>query len=203
MKQRDKTSNMVSSVSRRIATSIWLCCLLDILGVNAFSRSNHGRILSKSCGDVARLRKTALHLEVPGMSELLDQPLALAVPTVAAAGALFSSTLVTSKSLVSDEALSEILDGTFLAGKNIECVYKGSKNGFSAVDFHKAVDERGSSLIVARTLTGKVFGGYNPVGWRSTDDYFLSTAAFLWCKGPGNTILKYPIQSGSNAAIFD
>lgn len=196
---------MIPSLSRITVISLWLCSVLGILpkDVDAFLSHSYGRNHCKSHGDLARQRQTALDMEVSDVSELLNQPFALAVPTLAAAGALISSALVTSESLISDEVLSEILDGTFLSGKNIECVYKGSKDGFSAVDFHKAVDERGSSLIVARTLSGKLFGGYNPVGWRSTDDYFLSTAAFLWCKGPGNTILKYPIQSGSNAAIFD
>eukprot|EP00527_Entomoneis_sp_CCMP2396_P005651 CAMPEP_0198146314 /NCGR_PEP_ID=MMETSP1443-20131203/28806_1 /TAXON_ID=186043 /ORGANISM="Entomoneis sp., Strain CCMP2396" /LENGTH=181 /DNA_ID=CAMNT_0043810239 /DNA_START=339 /DNA_END=882 /DNA_ORIENTATION=+ len=103
-----------------------------------------------------------------------------------------------------------MIQGTFLEGKEIECVYKGTTNGFSAVDFHNAVDNRGSTVIVARTASlagAKVFGGYNPVGWRSTDDYSLSNAAFLWCIGGGSSsssgVIKYPILPGGSAAIFD
>lgn len=104
--------------------------------------------------------------------------------------------------LVSDATLAGIVEGTFLANKPLACVYKASRDGWSAVDFHEAVDGRGSGVVVARSLTGAVFGGFNPNGWRSTDDYYSSSAAFLWTT-KGSSVVKLPVLVGGNAAVFD
>jgi hypothetical protein len=71
-----------------------------------------------------------------------------------------------------------------------------------ALDFHSKVDGMGSGVVVALSTSRKVFGGYNPVGWRSTDDYYTSTSAFLWCLR-GQQVVKLPILPGGNAAVFD
>lgn len=100
------------------------------------------------------------------------------------------------------KVLDSLLDGTYLAGSTMQCVYKGSRDGWSAIDFHNCVDNQGSGLVVARTRTGVTVGGFNPNGWRSTDDYYLSNAAFLWHL-KGNSVVKSPILSSSNAAVYD
>lgn len=63
-------------------------------------------------------------------------------------------------------------------------------------------DGRGSALVVALTKSGKRFGGYNPLGWMSSDDYGNTNNAFLWFERNGKGV-KCPILSGGNAAIFD
>lgn len=106
--------------------------------------------------------------------------------------------------LLSQATLNSIVEETFLKrAEGLRCVYKASRDGWSAIDFHEAVDGKGSGVVAARTFTGSVFGGYNPAGWRSTDDYYSSTAAFLWCLGPGKRVIKLPVLTGGNAAIFD
>ena len=82
-------------------------------------------------------------------------------------------------------------------------VYRATKDGWSAMDFHAAVDGKGSAIVIATSMSGKVFGGYNPLGWMSTDDYGNSNSAFLWFrKGRGRTV-KLPILPGGNTAVFD
>jgi len=85
---------------------------------------------------------------------------------------------------------------------DLECVYKASKDGFSAVDFHEKCDGRGSGLVVILTGSGKVFGGFNPLGWESTDDYGNTNSAFLFFEKNG-AFKKCDVLSGGNAAIFD
>jgi TLD len=85
-----------------------------------------------------------------------------------------------SKPLLTESLKSALTAGTSLQDKELDCVYKASNDGWSAIDFHKSVDERGSGLVVALSRSGQVFGGFNPLGWRSTDDYYQSNAAFLW-----------------------
>lgn len=115
--------------------------------------------------------------------------------------------------LASPTLLQAIVASTFLESvalnddDGLECVYKASRDGWSAIDFHTAVDNRGSAVVVAQSKGwgALLFGGYNPVGWRSTDDYFPSTSAFLWTVKKGgrkSNVQKLPILS-SGAAIYD
>jgi hypothetical protein len=106
------------------------------------------------------------------------------------------------KSLLDEESLNDILQTTSLQGKSLQCAYKASKNGWSAIDFHQAVDDRGSGLVVALSRSGFLFGGFNPLGWRSTDDYFNSNAAFLWYSKGGKNVLKAPILQGGEILLF-
>lgn len=61
---------------------------------------------------------------------------------------------------------------------------------------------KGSALVAALTKSGKRFGGYNPLGWMSSDDYGNANNAFLWFEQNGKGV-KFPVLSGGNAAIFD
>ena len=94
-----------------------------------------------------------------------------------------------------------LLDGTVLSGRPLECVYRASRDGWSATKFHKKVDYRGPAIMLA-TDGGSPFGGYNPSGWLSTDDYYASNNAFLIVKKGGEWI-KLPKLGGSDAAVFD
>lgn len=111
-------------------------------------------------------------------------------------------------SLVNESVLETILNGTNIdpIGRNnvdLECVYKASRDGWSAIDFHNNCDGRGSGLVVVLSQSGKKFGGFNPLGWQSSDDYGNTNSAFLWYSKGGNNIIKCPVLSGGNAAIFD
>jgi len=105
--------------------------------------------------------------------------------------------------LLKEPLEEQLTAGTSLENAELECAYKGSRDGWSAIDFHQAVDGRGSCLVVALSRSGSVFGGFNPLGWMSTDDYCNSNAAFLWFEKGSNTAVRCPIFSGGNAAIFD
>ncbi|KAL7440511.1 hypothetical protein ACHAXM_007245 [Skeletonema potamos] len=87
-------------------------------------------------------------------------------------------------------------------GVKLKRVYKATKDGWSAIDFHNCVDSRGSAIVVALTKSGKRFGGFNPLGWSSTDDYSNSNNAFLWFEKNGKGV-KLPILAGGNTAIYD
>lgn len=101
-----------------------------------------------------------------------------------------------------------LLKGTSIdpekANVDLQRVYKASEDGWSAVDFHRCCDDRGSGLVVALTRSGKKFGGFNPLGWSSTDDYGGSNSAFLWFrKDGGGGIARCRVLIGGNAATFD
>lgn len=106
-----------------------------------------------------------------------------------------------------DVPLEGILSGTSIdplrENVDLQCVYKASRDGWSAIDFHTNCDGRGSGLVVVLSQSGKKFGGFNPLGWQSTDDYGSSNAAFLWFSKGSNNFAKCPVLQGGNAAVFD
>jgi hypothetical protein len=66
--------------------------------------------------------------------------------------------------LLSSESLKvSLVDGTSLQNKPLARIYKASKDGWTATDFHNNVDEKGSCLVVALTRSGILFGAFNPV----------------------------------------
>lgn len=104
--------------------------------------------------------------------------------------------------LLDKSTKDDLVANTSLERAELICAYKASRDGWSATNFHKCVDGRGSGLVVALGRSGALFGGFNPLGWMSTDDYGNSNAAFLWFV-KGNNIARCPVLSGGNAAVFD
>ena len=100
-----------------------------------------------------------------------------------------------SKPLLTQELQDSLVAGTSLQDKELKCVYKASQDGWSAVNFHQCVDGKGSGLVVALSRSGQVFGGFNPNGWSSTDDYYSSNSAFLWF-AQGTKATKCPVLTG-------
>ncbi|CAM9846831.1 unnamed protein product [Chrysoparadoxa australica] len=106
--------------------------------------------------------------------------------------------------LLPEQSLEPLLEGTNLGCPGVELsrAYKGSVDGWSSVNFHRAVDGKGSAIVIAQTTTGAILGGYNAAGWRSSDDYISSTNCFLFSY-KGQTLSKYEVIGSGDAAIYD
>ena len=91
---------------------------------------------------------------------------------------------------------AELVAGTSLAGKNLECAYLASRDGWGASDFHRCVDDCGSTLVVCKTQRGLTFGGFNPLGYRSTDDYGGTSNAFINKSNSGTVPPVHPGTAG-------
>lgn len=117
---------------------------------------------------------------------------------LALCAAAYASYVVVSTRVPAPDA--ELCDGTMLQGSKLQRVYKASIDGWSATKFHRNVDFRGPAMVIARTGS-TVFGGYNPRGWSSTDDYLPSNNAFVFVRDSGTWRKLRPI--GGQASIFD
>lgn len=155
--------------------------------------------------------KLGLAAQPEALADFVAQPLSTLVGLgmLAATTATLVAGARAPERILDSKLLDQITKGTFLE-KNVGdlyCAYKASRDGWSARDFHANVDNLGSAVVAARIssgITSSVIGGYNPNGWRSTDDYFLSNQAFLWTSTAGNRIVKLPILPGGNSpALFD
>mmetsp|Transcript_7612 Transcript_7612/g.12211 ORF Transcript_7612/g.12211 Transcript_7612/m.12211 type:complete len:265 (+) Transcript_7612:82-876(+) len=95
---------------------------------------------------------------------------------------------------------------TQLESRKLKITYKASKDGWNAASFHKGVDARGATIIVARTSDGKIIGGYNPKGWAGLGENRPSIAAFLFLiEKPGqiseNNYIKLRKKGGGGLAV--
>lgn len=63
----------------------------------------------------------------------------------------------------SDECMS------YLFGDPVDStlLYKASRDGWDAIDFHKLVDGVEGTLVIVKNSLGRVFGGFTDVAWSS------------------------------------
>ncbi len=67
----------------------------------------------------------------------------------------------------------------------LELLYRASRDGWRATDFHLKCDNQGATVTVIKSTGGYVFGGYADLPWASSGQYRSSSNAFLFA-------LKYP-----------
>lgn len=74
-----------------------------------------------------------------------------------------------------------VLMNTQLESRPLRVAYNAASQGWNARAFHKAVDGKGASIVLAkaRGVSG-FFGGYNPKGWSGLGGARPSVAAFLF-----------------------
>jgi len=59
-------------------------------------------------------------------------------------------------------------------------IYVASKDGDRAQDFHEKCDGQGPTVVIIKTTTGKIFGGYTDVSWSTGGGYSTSSTSFLF-----------------------
>ena len=59
-------------------------------------------------------------------------------------------------------------------------MYRASRDGFSAEDFHSKCNETENTLTVIKSVSGNVFGGYTDRAWNSNDGYLRDPNAFIF-----------------------
>jgi hypothetical protein len=52
-------------------------------------------------------------------------------------------------------------------GKQFSLLWRGSRDGFKAKEFHRRCDGRANTLTVILDTKGNIFGGFTPVEWES------------------------------------
>jgi BTB/POZ domain-containing protein KCTD9 len=50
----------------------------------------------------------------------------------------------------------------------LNLIYKATRDGFKAGDFHSRCDSKGPTICVIKSEHGKTFGGYKKLSWKSS-----------------------------------
>ncbi|KAJ5067075.1 hypothetical protein M0811_13337 [Anaeramoeba ignava] len=98
-----------------------------------------------------------------------------------------------------------INDNDFFSKMNLG--FSAKKDGFSAQNWHKAVDNKGKTLVIIKTKDNFIFGGFTQVGWQGKKGYISDSNAFIFSlrndKGDRNP-QKFTIKYGKEQyAIVD
>ena len=102
--------------------------------------------------------------------------------------------------LPSDKSPETTLIRPLLAKTNLEfrdlvLAYDANKDGWDPKSFHKKLDKKGPAVVLCKSTSGSVFGGYNPTGWVNEGELRGSIAAFLFCfPGAGDPKKLQPIK---------
>ena len=98
---------------------------------------------------------------------------------------------------------SWVLSRTSAPMHNVALRYRATEHGWAAADFHRACDHVPRLLVVARSTSGFVFGGFTAVGFGGADSYKADASAFLFTlinpHGIAPTML--PSKSGDANAV--
>jgi len=66
---------------------------------------------------------------------------------------------------VDDEQLQNDLLSLIGQNKNLILLARGSIDGFTSKDIGPKIDHKGATLVIIKSDSGKVFGGYTPIPW--------------------------------------
>jgi hypothetical protein len=61
-------------------------------------------------------------------------------------------------------------------------IYRGTKDGFGAIDFHRECDGVAKTVTIVKTTNGNIFGGYTDLTWSSptTLTDYIDNNAFIF-----------------------
>jgi hypothetical protein len=103
-------------------------------------------------------------------------------------------------SLILRDIPSELLE---LRRTSTTLLYRGSRDGFAASNFHSKCDGQSNTLTVIETTKGYIFGGFTPVAWDSSNSYKSDSSeqSFLFTvKNPrGSEFRKFCLKDSSKA----
>lgn len=87
-------------------------------------------------------------------------------------------------SVIFDSELSntffELCKSKFNDREEFKLLYRGSRDGFRAADFHSKCDNRPHTVTFIKTTLGYIFGGYTHISWHNTNQHDQDSNAFLF-----------------------
>ena len=76
--------------------------------------------------------------------------------------------------------LEELLKQKDLNGRKWSFLYRRSRDGFGASDFHSHCDNKPNTLIIVKSENGNIFGGFSSVQWKPTTLWQEDKSAFIF-----------------------
>ena len=78
------------------------------------------------------------------------------------------------------QKLEELLRIKDLNGRKWSLLYQGSRDGFRTYNFNSHCDDKPNTLIILKSTSGNVFGGFTRAQWNSTGLWQFDKSAFIF-----------------------
>ncbi|EGG19891.1 hypothetical protein DFA_06995 [Cavenderia fasciculata] len=104
-----------------------------------------------------------------------------------------------SPSTLIEESHFELINNWIGIKHSFALLYKGSRDGFEASNFHQKCDGKGKTITLIKSGDGNIFGGYNSQSWNSNGQYYGDGSCFLFTiinKQEGLASTKFPAHFG-------
>lgn len=102
-----------------------------------------------------------------------------------------------SSNILSDLQFKELETICEFKSINWSLIYRASKDGFGANDFHSKCNDKENTLVIIKSTNGNVFGGYTEQNWNGYESK-CDLNAFIFSFINNNTDNNKPIKIKSN-----
>ena len=86
--------------------------------------------------------------------------------------------------------------------KEFKLIYRASRDGFKASDFHAKCDNKSNTLTIIKTTKGYIFGGYIAVAWNNKGGSRADPNAFIFSlDNPDSSPKLFPVKVGDSCSI--
>ena len=113
-----------------------------------------------------------------------------------------SSEPIDSRVLSNDKMKKDLVHLCKMSGKQFKLLYRATRDGFGASDFHAKCDNLPNTLTVIKTTKGFIFGGYTAVEWDNTSNFKSDEAFIFSLVNALSTPLLSPVRVGSKDSIY-
>ena len=88
--------------------------------------------------------------------------------------------------------------------KNMELIYRGSRDGMTANKFHEKCNNKGSTICLYKNEK-YIFGGYTSISWTSDGSWHNSNDSFIFTLVNIHNIepTKFPVKNSSYAVLHN
>ncbi|CAF0801648.1 unnamed protein product [Didymodactylos carnosus] len=90
--------------------------------------------------------------------------------------------------------------------QNWQMIYKATRDGFNAKDFHRLCDKEDETMTVIKSIKSYLFGGYSPQSWSPSGTYSIAPNSFLFLltNSYGNQPTKFTSHQHFNSnAVYN
>jgi hypothetical protein len=174
----DTLHRILSSPFLSIESEDWLVRFLIELKVDEASESDRGAFLSHIELQFVSAEGLSLFLDSMSFDSLSESVWAQIVSRMkseSGAEAVPRRSLALDRRRhrcrsVFDSAIVDEMPPLFdeFEGKSMKLIYRGSRDGFGAADFHSKCDGQSNTITLIESTTGFIFGGFTPVAWDSS-----------------------------------
>ncbi|RIA99417.1 hypothetical protein C1645_747251 [Glomus cerebriforme] len=82
---------------------------------------------------------------------------------------------------------------------SFKLLYRASKDGFEAKNFHQLCDNKGPTVTIAKIHSNdKLIGGYNPLDWKPRSNFSYLSGDNCWYSTFDSFLFSFTLKSSSN-----